>query len=287
MTKSIIAATLAFLALGLAACGSPADIMRPASEFWLAPMAYDDTGATTRLAVATVCLAVDPVAANNQAKMISFVNRITSEHPGVRLILFGETSLGYYYRPADPQCYQESLAETIPGPTTVLLAAEASAHQVYISFGLCEIDNQTLYNSQVLLDSQGQIVSVHRKMHLTPWDVEDGFQPGSTVTFDMIDGIKTATIICYDCMSADINRQIFQTGAKLVLLSLADQVDETFVHYGPEALSDSAWFVSANRVGNEDGNTYDGHIAISAPSGAIRAKSSKQEDYVYAKVGIW
>lgn len=278
--------TLALLALCMVSCGNPDDLMRPGSAYWLAPMSYDDTGSTLSLNVASVCLSVDAEPVANQAKMVAFIDTIVAEHPEVNLILFGKTSLGYYYRPSSAQAYQIQVAETIPGPTTALLAAEALSHQIHISFGLSETKDQLLYNSQVLLDPQGQIVSVHRKIHLTDWDIDDGFTAGDTVTFDMIDGIKTATIICYDSMSADINKRIYDAGAQLVLLPMADTVDETFIHFSTNVFDNLAWLVAANRVGNEDGNTYDGHIFIAAPNGQIRGKSSKQEAYIYGKVAI-
>jgi predicted amidohydrolase len=144
-----------------------------------------------------------------------------------------------------------------------------------------------LYNSQVLIAPNGQIVSVHRKIHLTPWDISNGITAGSAVTFDEIDGIKAATIICYDAMSEAVMRAVVAGGAKIVIHSLADMVDEKFIHYSPESLVTSALFVIANRAGSEDGNSYDGHISINAPGGEIRTKRTGSEGYVYAEVGIW
>jgi predicted amidohydrolase len=271
----------------LVACGNSEDIARPMSVLNLAPMGYDDSGAPTRLEVASVCLRPDTEAAPNRAKIINFVDAITQDHPGVRLIVFGETSLGYYYRPADPVSYQRGVAETIPGTTTNALAAEALAHNVYISMGLTESAGTALYNSQVLIDPAGQIVSVHRKVHLTSWDIESGFTAGTDVTFSEIDGVKVATVICYDMQSESVMRSVVAGGAKLVILSLADMDDESFIHYSCESFTSAAWVVIANRVGTEDGNSYAGHVSINAPSGEIRVKSAGAEGYVCAEVGIW
>jgi predicted amidohydrolase len=282
-----IVVIITFMIVWLSGCDNSGIIHSPLSELWLAPMAYDDTGATTRLGVATVCLEVASSPADNQAKMLDFVNQIAEVHSDVQLILFGETSLGYYYRPGNANAYQLSVAETIPGPTTNLLSAAAIAHQTYISFGLSEIENGLLYNSQVLIGPDGEIVSVYRKINMTDWDIENGFTPGLDVICDTIGGVKVVTIICYDSMSAEINRRVFQLGAQVVLLSMADTVDETFLHYMPDSMRNGAWYINANRVGVEDGNTYDGHISICAPSGEIRKKNSKKEGYIYCEVGIW
>ena len=69
------------------------------------------------LNVASVAMQCDKDPGKNLSKLQDFVDRICSENPDVELIVFGEMILGWYEDPENQRSYQESLAETIPGPT--------------------------------------------------------------------------------------------------------------------------------------------------------------------------
>jgi predicted amidohydrolase len=164
---------------------------------------------------------------------------------------------------------------------------QGAEHSVYVSFGIAEDAGGALYNSQVLLDPLGAIVSVHRKIRMTNWDILNGSKAGSGITFSEIDGIPAATVICYESMSAEIARQIVEHRTRLVIVSLANMEDESYIHYDFAAYFYNAWVVAANRFGDEDGNSYDGHHWIADPSGFYRVKSTGSIGYVYAEAGFW
>jgi predicted amidohydrolase len=243
-----------------------------------------DAGASTRIGVAAVCRRIDVDPAINRAAMADLVDRIVSDHPKVRLVVFGETSLGLYYRPADPQGYQLAIAEPLPGPTFELMSAKARAHSIYIAFGLGERSGDLLYNTVVLVGPDGSMVARHRKTHLCPWDIAGGFRPGDGVTFTEIDGLRTAIIVCYDSMDPELVRSVGRGKPALVLCPLADMEDEKLLRWELSSINYGAWSVFANRVGNEDGNVYEGHVWIADPTGRLRAKAAGREGYIYAEV---
>ncbi|MBN1649244.1 MAG: hypothetical protein JW874_14500 [Spirochaetales bacterium] len=74
----------------LFSCLDPDQIAHVQSEVWLAGLDYDDDDAPLRLNAAAVCLEADTDPAVNLAKVLDFVDTIVSEHPDVRLIVFGE-----------------------------------------------------------------------------------------------------------------------------------------------------------------------------------------------------
>lgn len=73
----------------------------------------------------------------------------------------------------------------VPGPETELLSAAAKKAKAYVSIGISEREplNGTLYNSNIIFDPQGEIVSVHRKLKPTGaervvWgDADKGYFP--------------------------------------------------------------------------------------------------------------
>jgi predicted amidohydrolase len=252
------------------------------SFFWQTPPKYDDSGATRTLNVAAVSFNVDISPEVNRQRMLVFIDKIKAEKPDVRLILFPETMLGYYYRPSNSYEYQRSVAETIPGVTTNAIRLKAMEHNIYISFGMVEMSENYIFNSQVLIGPDGTILSVHHKNHLTPWDIESGFKAGNGIALNIIDNIKVATIICYDSASLNVNRKIHESGAELVLVSFAN-VTSLVNNLWPFQFINT-WVLGTNRVGREDGINYDGLMFLTAPSGERRIRTIGNEGYIYGVV---
>jgi predicted amidohydrolase len=232
--------------------------------------------------VAAITFNVDPSPEINRNKIITFIDKIKSEQPNVRLILCSETTLGYYYRPSNPFEYQKSIAETIPGETINIIAQKSMEHQIYVSFGMVEKLGEKIYNSQVLLCPDGTIASIHKKYYLTPEDIKSGFKEGRDFTLNVVDGIKVATILCNDLNSIEVNRKIHESGAELVLHPVANgdgPVSDLLPHQYT-----FAWMLEANRYGNEDGTNYDGLLSLTTPSGERKIRTTGKDHYIYGVV---
>jgi predicted amidohydrolase len=91
--------------------------------------------------------------------MVAQIDTIMQIHPDVQLIVFGEMTLGWYIPGTMPK-YHREIAETIPGPTTEAVAAWARKHGIYVCFGISEVDEEVLYNTQVLLNPQGNFQAI-------------------------------------------------------------------------------------------------------------------------------
>lgn len=244
---------------------------------------YDEQNAGRQLTVATVALRCDLEPAVNRTRLASLTDEICAAQPGVELLFFGETILGWYDKGVDSKRYHHQIAESIPGPTTEALAAVARRNGVYLCFGMNEQSPQGVHNTQVLLDPQGEIVALHRKVNLK----DDIFSPGRVpVTLTSIKGIKTAIIICYDMQSGTVVEALKKSAPELILFSLADDEDENWFAAGFGARMFDSWLVSANRYGQEGGHYWNGHLVISDPLGRLRVKTKEQEQVVSYTVRI-
>jgi len=285
MKTKCISLLLCFITVFITACVlDENNISTPFSQYWGAEMEYDDSGATRSLNVAAVCLDIDPLPEVNRSKVVAFIDKIKLEQPNVRLILFPEYIL-YYYRPSGSAEYIQSIAETIPGETTDVLAEKAKERGIYISFGIPEKSGGDLYNSQVLIDPDGRIASIHHKNFLDPLDKEIGYKAGQEITVNIIDNIKVATILCHDIDSLEVNKKIHKSGAELVLHSLANPFS-TVTDLQPHQYT-YTWVLSANRVGNENGIDFTGTLSLTAPSGERRIRTTGKEGYIYGVVKCW
>lgn len=252
-----------------------------------APLKYDDSKATKHLNVASVCMSCSRDKQENLQKMTGILRRIKTEKPATRLVVVGETILGWYYDPGNPVAYQKNIAETIPGSATQVIGALADSLNMYVAFGMTERvnENENIYNSLVLLNPNGNIEAVHRKVNLVNWDEKSGFTAGNHKTVVTIDGIKTGMIVCADVQSLKLTEELVKDNIKILIHALASNALEFRID--AVARQFNAWAIFANRCGDEKENVYSGNCYISDPAGTIRIGGQGDERYEYYRIGVY
>jgi predicted amidohydrolase len=223
---------------------------------------------------------LDPAISRDRMKRI--VEETKRDHPDVRLILFGETILGRFYKDGETQAYHDSIAEPVPGPSSAFFAELAKAHDVAISFGLSEKADGKLYNTQVLVSPDGEVVAKHRKF----WIRNKVFSPGDRkLTTAMIDGAKVAILICADARSFELMRAIRRERVDVVLASLADFGTSLRLNQLMGAFFD-AWTVIANRYGEEPPRMWHGLVTIADPWARLRASGVSKEQVLVQRLSV-
>jgi len=114
----------------------------------------------------------------------------------------------------------DSKAETVPGPSTDVMAGIARGYNVYVAFGLLEREDRFLYNTAVLLDRRGEIAGKYRKVQLPLQEAAGGIGPGDSVPVFQTDFGRVALLICQDTFFAEPAREAALQGAELVLLPI-------------------------------------------------------------------
>ena len=226
--------------------------------------------------VAAVTIAVDRDPEVNLAHIASQVDAVLQAHPDTDLVFFGELLLGWFDPGGDP-AYHRALARPLTPGLLQPLAERCRRYGIYLSFGLPERDGPDLYNTQVLIDPQGQVQAIHRKWNLKGDERLAGVRPGpSPLTVTDIQGWKTALLICSDAAHPRTIWRLLTGRFDLILLSLADDQDpDRFMARFNARLYD-AWVVTANRFGHEGDWYWDGHTVISDPWGELQAASQDQ-----------
>ena len=235
------------------------------------------------LKVATVAMQCDVSPSKNQERMIHFIKLIKKEQPKVDLIVFGETILGWYFKPGKTIEYHQEIAETIPGTTTKKLAEIAEAENVYLSFGISEREGESVFNSQVIINSEGAIDVVHRKFLMR----DSTFQPGTKlVSISEIKGLKVGVVICFDIRSSKVRKALMKSKVDLVIHSMADDEDPNFFGAGFLSRYFGTWYLTANRFGDEEGRFWNGHMFIADPSGRLLVKGLNKEQYLFYELKV-
>lgn len=207
---------------------------------------------------------------------------------GANIIVFPECAVQGYMEPVTMTSWSKSMdsdtavhrfAEKIPGPSTKVLSDLAQELKTYICSGIVEIGTNGFFNSQVLLNSEGEIIGHHRKKCLwTPGDsmwCERGDLPIQVVDTEFG---RLGLMICYDFHS--LPPLLAKQNVDIVLYSVG--------WYGP---NEKNWFsnifprkavvpygfniVVANWTGAVEGETWPGrgHSCVIAGNGEVLAMS--------------
>jgi len=200
--------------------------------------------------------------------------------------------------------YQHAHAETVPeGPSTQLLICEAQKRNLYLVWGMTEVDSEqgpdVLYNTAVLVGPEVYI-GKFRKVH-QPLDEQHIYWPGSEwPVFETAIG-RIGLLICYDKQFPEATRELALRGAHLLVMPTAwalscvggdpdpakdyqsylyDLFDFT------RAAENQLWFLSSNQYGRCGDHDYLGRSRIVAPTGLSVAEVLYEEGMAYAEVDI-
>jgi len=114
----------------------------------------------------------------------------------------------------------DSNAETVPGPSTDVMAGVAATYRVNIAFGVLESIGGLLYNTALLLDRNGQITGKYHKVQVPLPEASAGIAPGNSVPVFDTDFGRVALLICHDTSFPEPAREAALQGAELLLVPI-------------------------------------------------------------------
>ncbi|MFO0863066.1 MAG: carbon-nitrogen hydrolase family protein [Gemmataceae bacterium] len=184
----------------------------------LAPDAAAQEKKAEHLRMALVNLRCDtsagPDAKTNQAAIdanlkrhVWFVDMLAAE--GAEFVGFPELSLNGYKFSKTMQWLR------IDGPEIKAIQKKAIKKKIYISVGLALEDTDgKRWNAQIVIDPEGRIIGMHKKIWLT---AEKGFvEPGTEHHVFDVKGIRTGIVICADGTDRKNLQALVDQGAKLI-----------------------------------------------------------------------
>jgi predicted amidohydrolase len=240
------------------------------------------------LKVAVVSMQSGAGKEGNIKEIERIIDTTTFDNTGMRLIIFGEASLGLYDNGNQGSKYQRSIAEPLPGPFSDRLAYLAERFSIYIAAGLIEVKDGKLYNSLVVVNPKGKIEAIHRKMLLHYIDEKNGItQAEPNFQVIEIDGFKIGLSICSDAndrwlfqkyTEAKINALIYPFTSKIPWLS-------KWLNCWPYSKLYNCWILAANRYGIEGEEEYDGTVFISSPSGFMHYSERPENNVLVHTIG--
>ena len=227
---------------------------------------------------------------------------------GAELVVFPELALTTFF----PRWWEDDRAKVdawfeteMPGPATKPLFAEAAHLGVGFCLGYAELTpDGHHYNSQVLVDGDGGVVAVFRKVHIPGHDRAETwrpfqhlerhyFEPGPGFGVWDAFGARVGMMICNDRRWPESYRVMGLQGVELICCGY-----NTPVHYAPDpsqdilsgfhnhlvmqagAYQNGTWVVAAAKGGVEEGVDALAQSCIIAPSGQLVAQAFTSGDEV-------
>jgi omega-amidase len=163
---------------------------------------------------------------------------------------------------------------------------------IAIICGVSEREGDSIYNSQVFVDANGDIVGSYRKTHLftgTPMGEDECFLPGNELKSFPFGALRLGLSVCYDLRFPEIYRTLaIEQKANVFILSSAwpfPRIEHFRTLVSARAIENQSYMISSNRVGTDEGVTCCGSSAIVDPYGVILASASTdREEIVVADV---
>jgi N-carbamoylputrescine amidase len=138
---------------------------------------------------------------------------IESMNGGADIACFPEASiLGW----VNPDAHNRAFP--IPGQDSEHLCNLAKKYHLYISIGLCEKESQNLYDSVILIDSDGKILLKHRKINILKKLMTPPYTPGTMVNAIDTEFGKIGLLICADTFKNNILSKMADLKPDLLLV---------------------------------------------------------------------
>lgn len=184
------------------------------------------------------------------------------------------------------------------GPVLKALAELCTHHGVWIIGGgtpeTVPGDPKRAYNTAVVVDPRGRLVTSYRKIHLFDVDIpggatlreSDGTVAGDGLEVVDIEGVPVGLSICYDLRFPELYRRLVQgLGAQVVVIPAAFTAHTGAAHWHvlmrARAIENQCWIVAAAQWGkhNDKRESY-GHSLIVDPWGTIVAEKAEGDGVV-------
>jgi predicted amidohydrolase len=194
----------------------------------------------------------------------------------------------------------ETLSTDHAGPILSALVAAAKKHNVFvIGGGMPEKsgDFERPFNASVLVDADGRIASVYRKVHLFDVALADGTniresdatKAGKDVVVTDVRGAKVGMSICYDLRFPEMYRKLVDAGARVITIpaafTLTTGKDHWHVLMRARAIENEVFVLAAAQHGKHPrGRQTYGKALICDPWGDVLAQCGEGEGVAVANL---
>lgn len=185
-------------------------------------------------------------------------------------------------------------------PTLNAICKAAKKQETYILAGsIPEKHDGKTYNSSFFINPEGEIIGVHRKVHLFDIDVPDAISfkesqtltAGNNVTVIDTELGKIGICICYDIRFPELLRLMALEGAELIIVPGAFNMTTGPAHWKPlikVRAVDNQVYVAAASPARDNKASYVayGHSMVADPWGKVISEAGAGEEILYVTIDL-
>jgi predicted amidohydrolase len=168
------------------------------------------------------------------------------------------------------------------------ISALAKKYSTAILYGYPEMAKNSLFNSAQYFDSKGTSLANHRKQILPPTANESKiFKPGSKSSIIMINGIKSAIVICYELEFPEIIRKLALQGVELIIAPTGQSTNwpaAALYNCRTRAFENGIYVIYANSTGNLHDINFMGESKIIGPDGLDIVNAGTTEKVITGEI---
>ena len=244
-----------------------------------------------KLKVAVIQMAAGKDKSKNVAKALLLAKKAVRK--GAEFIVLPET---FNFRGHDVKTLE--VAETIPGPTLFYFMDLARKAKVWIlagSIGEKIPHSRKVHNASVLLNPQGRVACVYRKIHLFEVKFPEKkileskkVRRGTHPVLAKVKGIPVGLSVCYDLRFPELYHTYAKQGAQMLCVPSSFTYktgrDHWEVLLKARAIENQCFVLAPNQygMGSEGVKTF-GHSLILDPWGRVLARAKGTGDAVLVK----
>ena len=223
-----------------------------------------------------------PLGLADEAENITAVSELVEQAAarGAQLILPPELFSGPYFCKTEDEELFALARPTLDHPSVIAMQKLAAKLKVAIPTSFFERDGQHYYNTMAMVNARGEVSGTYRKSHIPDgpgYEEKFYFRPGNDgfKTWDVpLDGgsARIGVGICWDQWYPEAARVMALQGAEMLLYPTAigsepydADLDTSRMWQRAmqgHAVSNCMPVVAANRIGDEDGQSFYGHSFI-------------------------
>lgn len=203
-----------------------------------------------------------------------------AKETGAELIVFPEMTDTGYSMPVIQKHAAPWTNGFVPG-----LQETARELSIAIVAGVSERDGSSIYNSQILVDAEGNISAKYRKTHLyavAPVEEQTCFAPGDAFATFALGGLHFGFSICYDLRFPEMYRKLATKQKVSAFIVSSAWPFPRLEHFRTlamaRAIENQSYVIASNRVGKDDDLWFCGSSAIIDPRGVVIAAASPDRE---------
>lgn len=185
-------------------------------------------------------------------------------------------------------------------PTLDAISKAASNEGVYVLAGsIPEKHEDKIFNSSFFFDPEGEIIGVHRKIHLFDIDVPDAISFKESLTLTAGDEVtvvdtelgKIGICICYDMRFPELLRLMALEGAELIVVPGAFNMTTGPAHWKSlikVRAVDNQVYLAAVSPARDEHSSYVayGHSMVADPWGTVIGEAGSGEEIIYVPIDL-